>query len=289
MKTFLNTLQVSAAESSSNTVETNYHQSEESIVIEESTTEVSEEWGLQVIRKEQTSLVAVSSVVTAPDQPVEHDTIDSSEATSIPSSTEQTPDHTSPTVVQKNPSHGRLVYAIRTKNPEMAQLAFRECLQNDVTISSYYLVQLFNVVIPDDLITALAALKHYRQVTGGEPANSALYARLCEQVGKVDWTLARTGQFTKMVNDLREELVELPERDYQRRCFPHLLVSLVQQPMHRIGRMARGLYSFMVKNDFPMPIGKMRYILSISRYTRQDDLPFPAILSRLAETGKQVL
>lgn len=282
MKTFLNTLKVSAV-CGSDAVETEFHSEEN--VIEESMRSSEEEWPLKVIEEEQTtSLVVVSSSVASdvPEQEMVQDSIESFSDSSEMSDTHQ--QQQAPVVQKKNPSHGRLVHAIRTNNPEKAKFAFRECLQKDVTVSRRYLVQLFNVVVSQDPVTAFAVLKQYRVVTG-EPATSALYARLCQEVGTVPWQLAHSGQFTKMINDLLDELVSLEEEDYQKRCFPIILVSLIQQPMHRVGRIAKGVYSFMDEKGFKLSYGKMCHILNLSRYTRQDDLSFPTILSRLVEEG----
>jgi hypothetical protein len=111
-----------------------------------------------------------------------------------------------------------------------------------------------------------------------------MYARLCEAVGLVHWSLAQKSQFAKMVRDLQHDVVGLDEA-CRRRCFPILLVSLVQQPVNRIGRMATGLYQFMEQNGYPLTEKKMLHILSVSKYKRQDDLSFPSILARLASAG----
>jgi len=277
MKTFLNTLQVTSAVCS-DTVETDY-QSEETIVetVVEESSQVSEEWALQVIKEETTSVVAVSSVVNVPIEEAEPQQ-DLSESHATSDAKESEP------VLQKD-FHGDLLYAIRINHPVKARLAFRECLQNNVTMKQHLLEKLFNLVMPHDPITGLAALIQIRKVRG-KPATSAMYCSLCESVGKVNWKVARTGQYTKMCSDLREELAELDPETYQKRLFPVLLVSLVQQPMHRIGLMAKGLYNYMEKNDFPLSTGKLCHLISVSRYTRQDDLSFPTILSRLVNEGK---
>lgn len=283
MKTFLNTLKVSAV-SSSNV------ECEETIDVndQDNVEGTQQDWSLQVVEEQQTSLVAVSSVVSVPVEQEEAQQ-DSSESShdSTPSTTQAAAQHqqSQPSSSSTNRKyHGHLVHAIHTKHAEKARTAYRDCLQNNVSVNKKYLVPLFNLVVSEDPITALAAIKHYRQITG-RPVNSAIYARLCQKVGTVPWHVAKTGQFTKMCHDLREELVELPDDEYRKRCFQVLLVSLVQQPMHRIGKMARGLYQFMVTHEYPLAIGKMCHILTVSRYTRQGDLSFPSILARLVNEG----
>ena len=270
MKSFLDTLQVSAV--NSNAVE-NEAQMQETVIesVKEEVTEVTKE--------QEMSLVAVSSVTTVPAQDAEQDTADPGEANDTSITSNAHPE------IEKNPFPGRLVHALRTKDPAKAKEAFRECLKNNVELQQHLCLQLFNLVMPSDPITGLAALKHYRKIMG-RPANIAVYAKLCESVGKVDWKVARTGQFTRMCNELREELVELKDEEYQKKCFPIFLVSLVEQPMHRIGRMASGLYKFMEENDFPLSTGKMCHLLNASKYTRQD-LSFPAILARLVNKGTE--
>lgn len=282
MKTFLNTLQVSAVVESSSAAAYGQEEEEEDLEEKESI-HASEEKSLVVIMEEEQqsrALVAVSSVVSVP----EDEEQDSSE-TIVSSDDEKEAFNNNNIDKEKKRYHGRLVHAIRTKNAPKAKVAFRECLENDVLLSKRYLMKLFNVLVYHDTIAALAVLKHYRSSTG-TPAASSIYATLCQQVGKVPWKIAQSGQFTKFCHDLREELIELPqEGHYQRRCFPIFLVSLVQQPMHRVGRMARGLYNFMEANDYPLSVGKMCHILAVTKYTRQDDLPFPTILARIVKEG----
>ena len=284
MKTFLDTLQGTVVQS--NPVETEPRVLAEpsfiETVVEEETTIISDDAGMNVVEEEQTSAVTVS-LIAAHENETEHST-----ETTITSdendAEQQSHGHAS---FKKVPFFGPLAHATRTKNAKEATRIYRECIQQNTVIPPNQLVQLFNLVVAYDPITALIVLRNNRRVNG-EPAHSALYARLCQSVGTVHWKLGQSGQFTKTVHDLKDDLLGLDE-SYQRLCFPILLVSLVQQPMYRIGTMASGLYKFMVENDYPLSHGKMCHLLNVSRYTRQDDLSFPHILARLVDEGKRVL
>lgn len=294
MKTLFDTLKVSSVERSALVGA----ESTETIAIQdESATSVSEEYSLQVVEEYESSIAVVSSLDTASLEQEEEEeltemspddtTVDTTENPIAQQQEEQERPYAN--AIQKK-THGMLVHAIRTGNPVKARHAFHECLRNDVAMSRKYLRLLFHVLVEGkDPMTALKVLQHYRQVIG-EPASSGMYASLCSTVGLVDWEVAASGQYTKLCLDLREELVDLPQDgDYQRRCYPVFLVSLVKQPMHRVGKMARGLYNFMQAHDYPLSVGTMVYLLRNSKYSRQDDLPYASILARVVEEGMMLL
>ena len=188
-------------------------------------------------------------------------------------------------VIQRNVLHGNLVRAIRDNDAEKANHFFLQCKHHKVPIEVKHLRGLFNLAISkQDPITALRALQCYKEVTDDSATHELMYAQVCEAVGLVHWRVANMGLFVRMVLDLQQDLRELDEK-CRKRCFPVLLVSLLRQPVHRIGRMAKGLYHFMEQNDYPLTPDKMAHILVFSKYHRQDDLSFPSVLARLVDTG----
>lgn len=295
MKSFVDTLRATArVEAGCLDFEAESDSLEETIVVTESVVETAEvsEQGARLIHEEHVS-VSLSTTAVPQEGADRNVSNDSSVRTDQDVSNDSSMTDTAPDasknnksdVIQRNTLHGNLVCAIRDSDVEKASHFFLECTKHKIPIEDKHLLGLFNNAInKQDPITALRALQCYREVTDDPATHELMYARLCEAVGLVPWSIARSGLFVKMVLDLQQDLTGLDEKS-RRRCFPVLLVSLIQQPIARIGRMAKGLYQFMEQNDYPLTAHKMSHILSVSKYKRQNDLSFPSMLARLVNTG----
>lgn len=280
MKTLLYTLQLNSVNVETNVEEDIQHQSTnsttENTLLENACREGLQQHALQVIQTEKsTALVAVSPVMSVPRESDEPDKQDSNEPTEK-ETTIARPRHV---------SHQRLLRAMKDKKLHEAKSAYRDCLANNQHIAKKHLLSLFDGVVPKDPIIGLSILQEYTKVVG-KPAPVRMYAKVCKSVGNVEWKIAKMDIFTIMCHDLREELVGLENEYYRRKCFPILLISLLQQPLPRIGRMARGLYAHMEQNDYALSFETMCHIIRVSKFMRQDDLSFPMILARLVEQGE---
>jgi hypothetical protein len=296
MKSFVDTLGATAhLVSGSFQVETTESGSlEETIVVTKSvqeTTEILQE-GARLVHEEHVS-VSLSTVAES-EESTDCNTDDASndltvttdqDSSSVKNTAPDPKNNKTTNVIQSNTLHESLLRAIREKNAEKASHYFSECTKHKVPVEDRHLLGLFNNAINhQDPITALQALRCYKEVNDNVKTTLFMYARVCEAVGQIHWRLAQTGQFTKMVHDLQHDLMGLDET-FRIRCFPILLISLVQQPIHRIGRMAKGLYQFMEQNDYPLTVNKLSHLLFICKYKRQDDLSFPSVLARLTSMG----
>lgn len=281
MKTLLCTLQLNSVNVETNLEEDIQHQSTNSTTentpLENTCREGLQQNELQVIQTEKsTALVSVSPVVSVPLESHEPDKQDRNEPKGKETAVAR-PRHV---------SHQRLLRAMNDKQLHEAKSAYRDCLANNQHIEKKHLLRLFDGVVSTDPIIALSILKEYKKMVG-KPAPTRMYVKVCKSIGKIDWKIAKKDIFTTMCHDLREELVGLENEYYRRKCFPILLISLLQQPMPHIGRMARGLYAHMEQNDYALSFETMCDIIRVSKFSRQHDLSFPRVLARLVEQGKK--
>ena len=295
MKSFMDTLHTASCEADSSQHFTSFSASSSSdapgeIVLEaervvEEIMEITEE-EIYVAHEESISVTMSTTETLTEEESSDEDVVAAVDSQDDTIAADQdAPLDSTKTILETETVHGKLNLAIRTKDVAKARGAFLECLQKQVPIEPSLLIELFNVLNPRDPITALRVLQHKIDATG-EPAHPALYAQLCEAVGNVHWSLAKTPEFPQMVNALRQDLLGL-DVSYQKRCYPVLLVAVIKQPISRIGRLAQGLYSFMEQRDFPISAQKLCHLLAVSKYKRQGDMSFPKILARVVKEGKQ--
>lgn len=186
--------------------------------------------------------------------------------------------------VDERPTPEALLWnAIRCHDVNLTIRLFKEALECDQKLSGRVLVRIFYLVVPTDTILAYSVLRKYRRedekLTDPE---MKMYFKLCSSVGSLDpgehnnrWYLH------KFVRDLVQDLKRM-ERDANQELLPKTITALATQRNVRIGTYANELYQYMVENEYKMKTGWLRQLLSLSKYNRQDDLPFHDIMERLA-------
>jgi pentatricopeptide repeat protein len=113
-----------------------------------------------------------------------------------------------------------------------------------------------------------------------------MYQRICTAIRELDFDYyyATENEMNKMVSSLIGE-IEGMNLEKQQILYPALIVSLVTQRRVSVGRFAHRAFDNMVDLGLTMEMGWLTYLLSLSRYNRQDDLPYHEILSRLVCMG----
>ncbi|KAL3919989.1 MAG: hypothetical protein SGILL_003479, partial [Bacillariaceae sp.] len=111
-----------------------------------------------------------------------------------------------------------------------------------------------------------------------------MYKRICNAVGALDLDKSSRKETYSFVEKL---LSEVEDMDTEAKCllYPSLVIAFAKQRRVFLGRFAHQVYDAMVENGFEMRLGWLIKVLSLSRYNRQDDLPFHDILARAVRMG----
>jgi pentatricopeptide repeat protein len=213
------------------------------------------------------------------------------EAKYLNRTTEEAPTKTPPRleddsqVGDRKAREAQLWNAIRRQDVNLTLSLFHEAIRHRQKLSQRVLVRLFYVVVQANPILAYSALQQYRTdddqtvLTDGE---MKMYLKLCSSVSLLDQQKHNRRELHVFVRSLIQDLESL-ERDAKQELLPKMITALATQRNVRIGSYARDLYQWMVKDEYEMKTGWLRQLLSLSKYNRQDDLPFHDIMERLAE------
>jgi hypothetical protein len=72
------------------------------------------------------------------------------------------------------------------------------------------------------------------------------------------------------------------DRHAKQELLPKIITGLASQRNVRMGTHAKDLYLYMVNNEYEIRPGWLKQLLNLSKYNRQDDLPYDDIMERLA-------
>jgi pentatricopeptide repeat protein len=107
---------------------------------------------------------------------------------------------------------------------------------------------------------------------------------MCTAVGSLDLDKSsRNATYNFAVSLICD--VEEMDLKAKRVLYPSLVISFAKQRRVFLGRFAHKLYDLMVENEFEMKLGWLIKLLSLSKYNRQDDLPYDDILQRIVDMG----
>lgn len=193
----------------------------------------------------------------------------------------------SPKQARKNTTgEAPLWNAIRRQDLKLTIRLFLEAQKSNQRLSRRLLVRLFYLIVPTDPLLAYSTLKQFRTKENLTDTELKMYFKLCSSLSSLNQLKYNRRALYDFVNHLIHDLETL-ERDAQQELLPKLITALATQRNVRIGAYARKLYQYMVDNDFEMKTGWLRQLLSLSKYNRQDDLPFHDVMQRLAaENGR---
>lgn len=179
-------------------------------------------------------------------------------------------------------SEALLWNALRRKDVKTTITLFNSAIGEGQSLSRRILARLFYAIVQSDCITAYQALLLYRNEGRLTNAEMKMYLRLCSSVSSLDPNNHNRRKATQFVRKLVADLHSM-EWEEKQEILPKMIASLATQRMVKIGLHADGLYRYMAENEFQMTMGWLRQLLSLSKYNRQEDLPFHDILARLAE------
>ena len=183
---------------------------------------------------------------------------------------------------------------IDRKKTARAMNAFYGYLQSGQGVSPYTARNLLKYMAQKDPMYCMELLQHYlgRNDTSEFKAGpgdinqyKSLITATCSSVryfhpGRHD---ERRGM--QMVNELRQ-LVSRLEWELQITGFCQLLSAVVDQKFHNLGVVfGMQLYDHLIAQKFDVNPGFFIHLLSQSRYSHQDYVPYPEILQRCVESG----
>lgn len=191
---------------------------------------------------------------------------------------------------------GHLKRAIQSRDAELAMKYFQELRLQNVPVELPILEKLFFFMSLEHPLYAYKVLTRYAQLSHPDLPPLKMYERMSAALGRFPVRQTRNrapksqkvSELPKAFRGLQHDLAQLPVEPYQHACYPKLLVSMMQQPISNISTKAKFLYRFMRRNNYPLDGATRHWLLSLSQYARQDDLPFADLLAELAGEGHQI-
>ncbi len=192
--------------------------------------------------------------------------------------------------------------SIHHKDAKKSMLLFEESQRNKQILPRACVTDLFFMVSETDPVAAFSILQYYNSNFthqdkaqtanngGGAPDLDAstrkrlsLYKRIANSISLLEPQIHNTRQMHTMIDSLLNEIDEM-DAESKRILYPKLVVSLVSQRIATIGPYAHDLYeSFVDQYGSEVKAGWLNRLLSMSRYNRQNDVPFHDIMARLVQ------
>ena len=177
-------------------------------------------------------------------------------------------------------NHVTLGKAIRRRQTKIAFQKFEQAVDRNKIVPIKMVADLFYLMVKKDPILSFELLQYYNAHPDAPSFSLDMYRRLCYSVSLVDPQKHRPRETLTFVESLLADLEEL-DLETKLKLYPPLTVSLAKQRSVGIGPYAGYLYNFLVENGFSTSKGWLQSLLALSKYNRQEDLPFHDILARL--------
>jgi hypothetical protein len=180
----------------------------------------------------------------------------------------------------------RLRRAIQCNKTERAMELFGEARRENYFVPLNMVVPLFYQVADRQPFLAYELVKYYRShpQSEGRGFHSGMYRKLCKSVALLDPQDSFQKDIQNFVHTLLKEVGQM-DMDIKRELYPKLVTAFVMQRTVSVGKYAGAIYDQMTKNEFRMSPGWLLNLLSLSKYNRQDDMPFHDVLATLVATG----
>ena len=193
--------------------------------------------------------------------------------------------------------------SIYHKNAEKSMFLFEESQRNRQILPRACVTDLFFMISEKDPVAAYSILQYYNshflhqdqlnnsQSGGGSIPDLdssthkrlSLYKRIANSLSLLDPQIHNTRQMHIMVDSLLNEIDEMSAAS-KSILYPKLVVSLVSQRIATIGPYAHEIYeAFVEEHASTIKAGWLNRLLSMSRYNRQDDIPYHDVMARLVE------
>ena len=115
-----------------------------------------------------------------------------------------------------------------------------------------------------------------------------LYRRMCFSLRLLDPIKSRHGDIRSLVSSVVSDLREMNEH-VERLCLPVLVTSLAEQRSSNIGRWAFRYYQRMAEKNYELRPEYFQHLLTLSKFNRQDNLPYHDILQQVVQAGRRPL
>jgi hypothetical protein len=136
--------------------------------------------------------------------------------------------------------------------------------------------------------TEMTGTKEYKKGNGDLSAYMNMYERVCNTVRHLDPYRNADIDCRELIRSIMSDVRRM-DRPGQEMCLPVLLSALITQRGTAIGKLfAPPLYKYITEEDFSLPPGYWIHLLSLSKYNRQDDIPFEDVLERAIATGRLI-
>jgi hypothetical protein len=180
----------------------------------------------------------------------------------------------------------RLRRAIQHNKIERAMELFGEGKRDNYLVPLNMIVSLFYQVAEKQPFLAYELVKYYRShpQSEGNGFHGGMYRKLCKSVALLDPQASFQKDIQNFVHTLLKEVGQM-DLEVKRELYPKLVTAFVMQRTVSVGKYAGAIYDQMKKNEFRMSPGWLLNLLSLSKYNRQDDMPFHDVLARLVESG----
>jgi hypothetical protein len=181
-------------------------------------------------------------------------------------------------------SEDALLRAIRRRQVKKAILLFKESMQRKELLPPKLMCSFFYMVVKIDPFMAYTTKEYYHAHPDIQRIHIDMYRKLCQSIGLLGPQNNQQSVIRQFVDKILSE-VEAMDMDAKKELYPKLVAALATQRSVGIGPGAGVLYKYMIENEFEMTVGWLRKLLSLSKYNRQEDLPFHDVLARLVALG----
>ena len=171
--------------------------------------------------------------------------------------------------------------AIKNQNEVVAAHLVTKALKSKIVLSPRIVVQLFYLLVQPDPILAYSIVKKRRRSEALNTEEFRMYLKLCSTIGSIEPSYKQRGDMKRFVNELINDVLAM-DKKWKQELLPKIIAGLAAQRNVRVGAYARDLYLHMVNNEYEIRPGWLKQLLNLSKYNRQDDLPFDDIMERLA-------
>lgn len=179
-----------------------------------------------------------------------------------------------------------IYWAVKQGNVERGVSLFRMARNADILLDKKLITILFFLVSGKNPLAAYEVLMYYNAHPNnkGVKRKVSLYKRMCTAVNLLDPRRTRQEDALWFVESLLGDVHDMDE-SAKRELYPNLVVSLATQRCVSLGPYAGHIYKILVDEGFEIKLGWLTKLVSLSKYNRQDDLPFHDILARLVAFG----
>jgi pentatricopeptide repeat protein len=177
-----------------------------------------------------------------------------------------------------------LDHSLRKHQVKRSLELYEKARQNDILLPKKQIADLFFVVSAVDPIKAFSILQYYNSHPGTLHIKLSMYKRICTCVSLLDPAMYNLYQMESFIVSLLEDIDEMDD-EAKALLYPNLVVTLAKQPRVWLGRYAGEVYQYIKDKNFDISQRWLVNVLSLSKYNRQEDLPFHDVMAELAARG----